>query len=52
MYSQRTAVETVIYLDWTGLDLGSNPVHSGSIAIWLQERHIIHILFIVSLGIL
>ena len=45
-------IDSVICLDWTGLDLGSNPVHSGSIAIWLQERHIIHILFIVSLGIL
>ncbi|OCK90578.1 uncharacterized protein K441DRAFT_731740, partial [Cenococcum geophilum 1.58] len=43
---------SVVYLDWTGLDLGSNPVHTSSIAIWLQERHTIHILFIVSLGIL
>src|SRR6266568_6044493 len=41
----------MIYLDWTGLDLGSNPVHSSSVTIWLQERHTIHILFIVSLGI-
>ena len=44
--------EAVICLDWTGLDLGLNPVHSSSIAIWLQERYTIHILFIVSLGIL
>ena len=44
--------EAVICLDQTGLDLDLNLVYSSFIAIWLQERYIIHILFIVSLGIL